>query len=49
MNKFTVNAVFAIFKKSIELALNDMQIQNLIACKKDQSRVNEKNYALLDT
>ena len=49
LNKFTVNAVFAIFEKSIELVLNEMQIQNLITRRKNQSRVNEKYYALLDT
>ena len=48
VNKFTVNAVFAIFKKSIELVLNERQIQNLITCRKNQSRANEKYYALLD-
>ena len=48
VNKFTVNAVFAIFKKSIELVLNERQIQNLITCRKNQSRANEKYYAFLD-
>ena len=37
VNKFTVNAVFAIFKKSIELVLNEMQIQNLITCRCNRS------------
>ena len=36
-------------QESIELVLNVMQIPNLLPSKNDQSRVNEKNYALSDT
>ena len=51
VNKSTVKAVFAISKKSVELVLiiHVMQTQNLLGCKKDQSRVNVKNHANLDT